>query len=84
MTQSPRIQKFTLISMKQRNVFLKNIRTAAKNIFSDGEISWIIRADLDWLDNRYIEHRIEDVDLASYTLEGQEFTLYKREVKHPQ
>lgn len=64
--------------------FLENIRTAAKNIFSDGEISWIIRADLDWLDNRYIEHRIEDVDLASYTLEGQEFTLYKREVKHPQ
>lgn len=62
--------------------FLENIRTVAKNTF--GEIPWIIRADLDWLDSRYIEHRIEDVGLASYAIEGQEFTLYEREIKHPQ
>lgn len=62
--------------------FLENIRTVAKNTF--GEIPWIIRADLDWLDSRYIEHRIDDVGLASYAVEEQEFTLYEREVNHPQ
>lgn len=64
--------------------FLENIRTAAKNIFNDGEIPWLIRADLDGLDNGDIERSIDDVGLASYAVEEQEFTLYEREVKHPQ
>ena len=63
--------------------FLENIRTAAKNIF-DGEIPWLIRADLDVLDNGDIERSIDDVGLASYAVEEQEFILYEREVKHPQ
>lgn len=64
--------------------FLENIRTAAKNIFNDGEIPWLIRADLDGLDNGDIERSIDDVGLASYAVEEQEFTLYEREVNHPQ
>ena len=64
--------------------FLENIRTAAKNIFSDGEIPWLICADLDVLDNGDIERSIDDVGLASYSVEEQEFILYEREVKHPQ
>ncbi len=64
--------------------FLENIRNAAKNIFSDGEIPWLIRADLDGLDNGDIERSIDDVGLASYAVEEQEFILYEREVKHPQ
>lgn len=64
--------------------FLENIRTAAKNIFNDGEIPWLIRADLDGLDNGDIERSIDDVGLASYAVEEQEFILYEREVKHPQ
>ena len=63
--------------------FLENIRTTAKNIF-DGEIPWLIRADLDVLDNGDIERSINDVGLASYAVEEQEFILYEREVKHPQ
>ena len=64
--------------------FLENIRNAAKNIFSDGEIPWLIRADLDGLDNGDIERSIDDVGLASYAVEEQEFILYEREVKHTQ
>lgn len=64
--------------------FLENIRTVAKNIFNDGEIPWLIRADLDGLDNGDIERSIDDVGLASYAVEEQEFILYEREVKHPQ
>lgn len=62
--------------------FLENIRTTVKNTF--GDISWLIRADLDVLDNRDIERSIDDVGLASYAVEEQEFVLYEREVKHPQ
>lgn len=62
--------------------FLENIRTAAKNTF--GDIPWLIRADLEVLDNRDIERSIDDVGLASYAVEEQEFILYEREVKQPQ
>ena len=62
--------------------FLENIRTAAKNTF--GDIPWLIRADLDILDNGDIERSIDDVGLASYSVEEQEFTLYEREIKHLQ
>ena len=62
--------------------FLENIRTAAKNTF--GDIPWLIRADLDVLDNGDIERSIDDVGLASYSVEEQEFTLYEREIKHLQ
>lgn len=66
-----------------KECFLEKIRTAAKNIF-DGEVPWLIRADLEVLDNGDIERSIDDVGLASYAVEEQEFILYEREVKHPQ
>ncbi len=62
--------------------FLEIIRTVAKNTF--GEIPWLIRADLDGLDNGDIKRSIDDVGLASYAVEEQEFILYEREVRHPQ
>lgn len=62
--------------------FLEIIRTAAKNTF--GDIPWLIRVDLDVLDNKDIERSIDYVGLASYSVEEQEFFLYEREVKHPQ
>lgn len=64
--------------------FLEIIRTAAKNIFRDGEIPWLIRADLDVLDKEDIERSINEVGLASYSIEEQDVILYEREVKHPQ
>lgn len=62
--------------------FLEIIKTVVKNTL--GEIPRVIHADLDGLDDGDIEYNIDAVGLARYTFEGQEFTLYERQVKHPQ
>lgn len=62
--------------------FLEIIKTVVKNTL--GEIPGAIHADLDGLDDGDIEYNIDAVGLARYTFEGQEFTLYEREIKYPQ